>query len=120
MKDTDYYRRITERLPKGLSEHMKQFFIFLLSATALVFICLLVFLFFKYQTALDERKKVSDSLLYWEDVVKHNPNLPDAYYNSAVYSIELGENNAAVGFLNQAIELDPSFGKAIELKKQIE
>ncbi|HVT01556.1 MAG TPA: tetratricopeptide repeat protein [Patescibacteria group bacterium] len=111
------YRKITEALPQG--PDLASFFIFIFAGSAIVLIFYLGLSFFHYVNLLDGKKRVQDNLSYWESVVEDHPNLTDGYYNAAVYAVELGNKNKAIGYLDKALELDPSFDKARELEKRI-
>lgn len=122
------YRKITEPLPqekhkdaKGQSvfedliEYLSLFLVFL-------GICLIFFMgyvYINYDKAQDEKRRVVDNFLYWQDVVRTHPNLTDAYYNAGLYAVKMGDNDKAVIFLSKALELDPDFTKARELKNKL-
>ncbi|HVZ66816.1 MAG TPA: tetratricopeptide repeat protein [Patescibacteria group bacterium] len=112
------YRKITEGLPQG--SDLVKFFVFVFACSAVVSTIYLGLSFFQYTSMLDSKKRVQDSLSYWESVVKDHPNLTDGYYNAAVYAVELGDKNKAIGYLDKALELDPSFEKAKALESKLE
>lgn len=65
------------------------------------------------------RVEASKTLNYWEDVVRKHPNFPDGFYNAAVYAAKVRETEKALIYLDKAIRLDPTFTKAMELKKRL-
>ncbi len=117
-KKSDYYRRITERLPKVTSHLIRLVTLFLL-VSASILALFIILLYFNYQETREERGRAIDSLSYWQDVIHRQPNSPDAYYNAALYSLELGKREDAVDLLNHALSLDPSFDKAKKLESEI-
>ena len=121
MKKKSYYRRITEGLPKTpeFSPHLLSFIASFLVVLSFVLLTCLVIFYLKASSVYEEKRKAYDSLLYWEAVLKKNPNFPDAYYNAAIYSVKLSENKKAGEYLDRAIELDPTFKNAVGLRKKI-
>ena len=117
MKDKSYYRRITEGLPQG--SYFARFTIFILVSLSVILVFYLGFSYLQYAQINENRKRIVDSLLYWENVVGEHPNLTDGYYNAAVFAAELGDKGKAIKYLDKAIELDPSFDKAKLLQQQL-
>ncbi len=134
-KKVDNNRRIAEPLPQDkkvasktekskktrgtvfedLVDYLTLFFVIL--GVCLVFFVGYVYLGF--EKTQEARRRVEDNYTYWKDVVRVHPNLTDAYYNAAIYSVQLGDNRTAITYLDKALELDPDFTKAKELKVRI-
>lgn len=114
-KKKNYYRTITERLPQDLF----RFSLFFLCLSFVAFLLFVVYLFQAYEKVKYERQGAIDSLSYWESVVLKQPNSPDAYYQAGIYAAKLGESQKAIGFLDKAVKLDPSFKKANSLSQQL-
>lgn len=126
------YRRITEALPQGVTTHITKtlsdkelhahfprFIIFFLMSMFVFLVLYVGFSYIKYQEIRERRLEVSDNYDYWKDVVRDHPNLPDAYYNAGFYAYRLGDKISALDLLDRAIELDPSFDKALKLSRQL-
>ncbi len=130
MKQNNYYRRITERLPqfltkikfKGLKrvQLRKGLALYLLIFLSLMFLFLVYETSVAYETFLKtktEKEGVEQSLSYWEDILAKHPNYVDGYYNAAVYALKLNEKAKAGQYLDKALYYDPLFQKALDLKK---
>lgn len=147
MKQSNYYRRITELLPKvikknlGLSKHhgkkikehakavlvsrkhvktgiLRYSFLFLLLLFFLLSY-LLINLYDAYTKTISSHNQSVEKLSYWENILKKHPNYVDVYYSAALEAIKLKENNKAVDFLEKALFYDPLFKEAEELKKSL-
>lgn len=147
MKQNNYYRRITELLPKvfqknirlprlskGFKKNLRLIFgsrkdvsrgmqgygfIFLF----LLFILLsylLLNLYNTYKKTVADHAQRVEKLSYWEGVLKKHPNFVDAYYSAALEAARLKENNKAIKLLDKALFYDPLFKEAIDLKKELE
>lgn len=128
MKENSYSRKITELLPnyfkkalswENLSYQASHFALFFL---IIVFIFSGIYLFlsyFQYQELKQKRAEAVKELVYWEDVVKKQPNSPDAYYQAAYYSVKLGDRVNAEQYLSKALVLDPDFVDAIKLQEEL-
>lgn len=116
MGKRDYYRRITELLPRSFLKGY--LLVFLLVTSAVLFLYLLAS-FSDYSNAHEEWLRTRDNSTYWQEVAIKQGNSPDAYYQAGLYAAELHDNQKAIGFLNRAIELDPGFEKAKKLREQL-
>ena len=47
-----------------------------------------------------------------QEMVKKNPNDPNVYYNLGVTAAELGDNEKAIEYYKQALEIDPEMTNA--------
>lgn len=119
------YRKITEAFPQDLKKALKRknivkllkgYSMVFLSVSLLVFVLYAVVMFFNYLSARSKWLKARDNFAYWQEVAEKQKKSPDAYYQASIYAAELRDNTSAVGFLNKAIELDPGFEKAKELR----
>ncbi len=128
MKENSYYRKITELLPNYFKNALSgdnlsyQASHFALLFLIIVFIFSGIYLFLsyiQYQELKQKRAEVAKELVYWEDVVKKQPNSPDAYYQAAYYSVKLGDRVTAEQYLSKALVLDPDFVDAIKLQEEL-
>lgn len=137
------YRKITVSLPQPISKEgvrsfftkeggkiNKSSFAFLgqeFTHLTLVFLSLcLIFLmvvagwfYLNFEQARQRYLAAQDNFLYWQEVAEKQVNSPDAYYQAAVYAVELGNNQKAYEDLKKALDLDPQFKKASELQKAL-
>lgn len=134
MSKRDYSRIFTDLFPRHLNRAVKivqkeviastkATKYHLLLSMVLLNIILAVALFMTYDHVLQleqQQEEVKLRLQYWEDVVGKHPNYPDAYYNAAVYSLRIEDRDRAAQYLEKALEYDPYFVKALELKRDIE
>jgi tetratricopeptide (TPR) repeat protein len=105
-----------------LTQVKKELTVFSMSflSVCLVFLLLIAFWFFNmYSDARAERLAAQDNYSYWNEVAVKQSNSPDAYYQAAVYAVALGKNQQASELLQKALELDPGFKKASQLRKAI-
>ncbi len=132
----NYYRKITVSLPQrffetakvNIKQALKKENLKLQSLRFGVLFLIVLFIFlgiysilsyFEYVSIKETRMEAESNLTYWEKVSRENPNAPDVYFQAGLYAAELSENQRALDYLNKAIELDPSFKKAIEFEKKI-
>jgi len=68
-----------------------------------------------------ENKSVRDkNYSYWESLAEQYPNEPDILFNAGKSAYENGRKEAALKFIEKALQMDPLFEKAIDLKKELE
>ena len=67
----------------------------------------------QYSDPEDIRKLISA----WEKIVEEKPNYRDGYLQLAILYYKLYENDKAKEYLNKALDLDPNYEPAKELKK---
>lgn len=72
-----------------------------------------------YEKTEHDKKQTLQSLQYWKNVVEKHPNYPDAYFEAALYSYEIGDMQNAFIFLNNALLLNPHFKEAQDLKEKL-
>lgn len=94
-------------------------FIFLLAQSVILILAISQI----YAVAMSNiSKEVSKKVAYrqWISIAKEYPHSPDILYNAAVASVKLGQKKEALNYLEKALEIDPSFQDAINLKRKIE
>ena len=131
----NYYRKITEllqirfklfikNLEKDFLSAMKkeniklQFANFTILFLIMLFIFLLIYGALSYLDFLkitEERKSAENSLSYWEEIIGKHPNVPDSYYNAAIYAVSLKQKSKAIDYVGKALRLDSDFKEALEL-----
>lgn len=47
------------------------------------------------------------------------PNIPDILYNASLSAFNIGQKQQAIEYIEKAIEIDPLFNKAYQLRKEI-
>jgi Tfp pilus assembly protein PilF len=57
---------------------------------------------------------------YWSGVASQFPNIPDILYNASVSSLNVGKTSEAKLYIDKALQIDPLFKQARELKKLLE
>ena len=133
MKLSDYYRKITELLPKPQIENFRKwvkkpllksnlysyFALFLLLAGIFLTITAYI-LAAKYNAVRQKREFLLDELTKWERVATVHPNYPDAYFEAAYFAYEVRDRKKALNYVSKALILDPEFSAAQKLKKLIE
>ena len=67
----------------------------------------------RYSDPKDIRRLISA----WEKIVEEKPNYRDGYLQLAILHYKLYENDKAKEYLNKALDLDPNYEPARELKK---
>lgn len=133
MKQSNYYRRITELLPKSiaktwqkwvkkplLNNNLYSFFIVFLLITGIFLGIIAYLLSVKYEAVKQKRNDLVDQLGKWERVALVHPNYPDAYFRAAYFAYEIRDTKKARYYLQKALVLDPGFTAAYKLMKLIE
>lgn len=135
----NYYRRITELLPLSFKLFIKnlrkdfslalkreninlQFSNFTILFLIMLFIFLLIYGALSYmnlQEMTEKRSSIKNNLSYWEEIIGKHPNVPDSYYNAAIYAATLSEKQKALEFLDKALYLDPDFEEAKRLERSL-
>lgn len=128
----NYLRSITEVLPmdsvskKGavpvkqfLDKYTGKFLFLYLGILVLILSLLSLTVYVSYQSRQEEYMSASEQLVYWEDVIRANPNYPDAYYNAAYFAARTGNSRLALRYVDSALYLDRDFEEAKELKEEI-
>ena len=128
----NYLRSITEVLPTGsvskkdalpvkkfLDTYTGKFLFLYLGILVLILSFLSLVVYVSYQSRREEYLLTSGQLVYWEDVIRANPNYPDAYYNAAYFAARTGNSRLALRYVDSALYLDQDFEEAKELKSEI-
>ncbi|HVZ12150.1 MAG TPA: hypothetical protein VG965_03910 [Patescibacteria group bacterium] len=130
------YRKITELLPKGfLKDEVKSLkkvvtaeyvrreaTIFSLSFLLICFCVLALYtmvVLLDYSKTKEKWLQARDNFSYWSEIATKQANSPDAYYQAAIYAIELSKKDTAEDLLQKALQLDPSFEKASKLASKL-
>ena len=127
MKEVKYSRSIRALLPQSALKHEQQIkhalgifiCVFLLSFT-LTLSSLLFNTFSEYRSTTASKNEAETKLSYWESIILSHPQFPAAYYEAAVYAIQLNKIEKAQSFLEKALQVDPNFFEAETLAKEIE
>jgi len=73
---------------------------------------------------LENKKEIKSArdknYLYWVNVAAQYPNEPDVLFNTGKSAYEDGKKEIALKFIERALQSDPLFEKALNLKKEIE
>lgn len=123
MKFSGYYRIFTDLLPKGFKKIAKSLeeYILLFLIILLIAFSYIAFNLYNFSIEAKNEKAVQEQkLVYWEKVVEKSSNYPDGWYNAAYFSLRLNERDKALMYLKKALNLDPNFQKADDLKNKIE
>lgn len=104
---------------KNLIHHTARYLVVFLAVLAIFSVAQAVLMYSRYQ----EYKKVHDDVVrdfeYWEGVISEHPNVPDGYYNAAIYAGMLGDKEKAMEYVKKALFLDPDFSEAKELEVKL-
>ncbi len=108
----------------GLAEPLKKMSIFFVFLTLLAFIMLasvnLYKNYLKEQTIEAKRQKIVSEANIWKSFAQKYPNYKEVYFQIAVREFELGDLRSSVNYLQKALYIDPNYGEALALKKQLE
>lgn len=87
-------------------------------------VVLLIMVLFLAGFILENKKEIKSikdkNYLYWESVASQYPNEPDVLFNAGKSAYESGRKDVALKLIEKALQIDPLFEKALELKKEIE
>lgn len=124
----NYYRKITVSLPQTLSKkrpskavvkkYYMQYYLYFLVVLAILLGTFIILQYINLEEVKSKRGRVVEDLSYWEAVAAKHPNSPDAFYNTALDAVKLGDKIKAAEMLESALKLDPSFDKAKLLKEK--
>ena len=133
MKNSNYYRKITEVFPKALKtkaqkwvkkpllkKDLRSFFVLFLLLAGIFLTIAVYLLAVKYAAVRQKREVLLDELTKWERVAAMHPNYTDAYFQAAYYAYEVRDNKKSLLYLQKALNLDPGFTAAQKLKNLIE
>lgn len=124
-----FFRRITALLPKEVfghvtnrhvATHLRALMFSILVICAGILLQILVFLDQKVIFAKKEYEENAKQFQYWNGVALQFPNIPDILYNASVSALNVGKNSDAIHYLDKALQIDPLFKDARELRKSIE
>ncbi|HZE87089.1 MAG TPA: hypothetical protein VE090_02665 [Methylomirabilota bacterium] len=73
----------------------------------------------KGQEINQERLKLTQELIYWQNTAKHYTNYRDIYFRIATLQYEIGNNEAARDSLQKVLSLDPNFKEGQLLGEKI-
>jgi tetratricopeptide (TPR) repeat protein len=93
-------------------------FYVILVSVVLIYASFTIFSMYKYNT--EQKRRAETQLSYWETIINEHPNYPDAYYKAAIYAYQLGQKEKALVYTISALQYDPDFTEAQELKKKLE
>lgn len=115
-------KKHTERVIASIlqsKEQLKKIIATYFVVTCGLFLFLLFFVWQDYQGVLTTRRNELKLLEYWEVVLLSHPNYPDAYYQSSLHAARVGDKQKALEYINKALDLDPYFQRAEDLKKEL-
>lgn len=72
-----------------------------------------------YNSSKSERTELEKQTKYWENVVVQRPDYRDAYLQLAILEYRLGDKEEAKVYLEKVLILDPNFGEARNLEKEL-
>lgn len=104
---------------KHVAHNLRNLLFFVLVCVAGILLQLLVFLNNKVRVSQKDFEVKHANFVYWSRVVTQYPNIPDILYDAALSAYNIGKIGEATNYLNRAIELDPLFKKAQDLKREI-
>ena len=73
----------------------------------------------RYELSKIEYQKKIDEYKYWNGVVSQFPNIPDILFNASLSALNAGKKEEALRNIEKALQIDPLFKKALELKREI-
>src|SRR3989344_7417166 len=97
--------RVSKKVHKSVqnsSAHVAFFIIVYLMLLIPLFFALVLSAYKDLSATREKRASIEKQLRYWQAVTQAHPDFPDAYYQAALYAIQLGENEKAVDFLHKA------------------
>lgn len=124
-----FFRRITALFPKKVlgyvtnrhvATHLRALLFIILVIGAGILLQILVYLNRKAINAKKEYAENAKQFQYWSGVALQYPNIPDILYNASVSALNVGKTPEAMRFLNKALQIDPLFNDALELRKSVE
>lgn len=117
----DYLRKITDLLPnKGqIAYRLSSFFFLLFLILAGILLQTLVFLSGKTLVAREQYENHAKDFQYWSSVAAQYPTIPDVLYNASLSALNDNKKKEAIEYIDRALQLDPLFKKATELKNEI-
>ncbi len=131
MKTHEYYRKISEQLPKRnffqafrLSTPRPRYFAEIaIIWSGLSFLMLAGIAVLLYQQATIPTKiryQEERQLAYWESISRQQPSYPHAYYEIAIHEARLQNFTQAADNIQKALLLDPNFTQAEVFAQKIQ
>lgn len=123
-----FFRKITALLPNEFFGHitnkhvaiqLRALLFFILVICAGILLQILVFLDQKLIYAKKEYEGNAKQFRYWSGVALQFPNIPDILYNASVSALNVGKISEAARYLDKALQIDPLFKDARELRKSV-
>lgn len=124
---SSYYRMITDLFPNDTFEtlyflknksFLKHLFIFLLVFQA-VFIVGYYFASTVYVQRVIERDMLKKEFEYWRRNAESYQNSADVLFNASYYAAKLGDRELALYYLEESLEIEPSFERAESLMREL-
>lgn len=124
-----FFRKITALFPseflgniknRHVAANLRALLFFILVICAGILLQILVYLNQKVVLAKKEYEYNIKQFRYWNEVVLQFPNIPDILFNASVSALNVGKKSEALQYLDRAIQIDPLFREARELRKLIE
>lgn len=117
----NYFRRITDLLPNSgqIAYRLSSFFFLLFLILAGILLQTLVFLNGKTLSAREQYESRARDYQYWSSVAAQYPKIPDVLYNASLSALNDNKKKEAEEYIDKALQLDPLFRKATELKNEI-
>ena len=72
------------------------------------------------ENAKEIKRNKDKSYQYWSSVAEQYPNEPDVLFNAGKSAYESGKKEIALKYIEKALQIDPLFEKALNLKQEIE
>lgn len=125
---SSFFRRITALLPKEIfgyvtnrhvATQLRALLFFILVIWAGILLQTLVFLDQKIIYAKREYETNAKQFRYWSGVALQFPNIPDILYNASVSALNVGKISEAIQYLDKALQIDPLFKDARELRRSV-
>lgn len=76
-------------------------------------------LFTRYEIAKKDLERKGNEYQYWKSIALQFPNIPDILYDAALSSYNANMRLEALDYVKRALEIDPLFKEAINLRKEI-
>lgn len=83
---------------------------------------LLQFLVYLNQKSIAAEKEYDAKMKefsYWSSVASQFPNIPDILFNASLSAFETGNTSEALHLIDKALNIDPVFKKAQDLRDEI-
>jgi len=105
---------------KYIAHHLRAYLFLVFLILVFVLLQILVLLNTHYLKTKINYENKQKEFSYWQRVVVQFPNIPDILYDAALSAYNVGKMKEAIIYLDRALQVDPLFKKAIDLKNEIE